>query len=601
MVTNYVQNSSLYGVGESVVGQVRKANEDNCGYASTENGELFVVCDGMGGHVGGATASKIGVESIINYISTHKHADKRVILRDALVFANMQILGTASADAMLKGMGTTACIVLIDGDNTWLAHVGDSRIYLYSQKDKFLYRVSKDHSFVQGLVDSGQLDDRDAENHPQKNIILRALGIKEDMKPEVDAEPMHCAKGDIIMICSDGLSGMIDDVYMEKKIRDNKADLADLCQQLIDDANTPDKGKDNITCQLIRFEKAAAGAPKHPDFTPKWRRPGSAVAGAATAPVAGPTPAAKPKKMLWIGLAVLVILLAGGIVGGMMYLRNNKMHFFTASHTKTIRLTDNDSLNLGDKKLGLVKEIAVIRKWYSDSITVQGVHLSEEGVLTLDSSYNALGVEVKAKGEYKGKVFDDAIWISLEYVKSEKPVVQEPDLQNPEVKSPVVEEPKPIVEEPKKDPKKDVKKDEPKKDVKKETPKKEEPKKEDIKKEEPPKAEPANKSNIEVRVYAAGRMYNDDPLGDLIHGYKKDGGLSVQQNERYVFCIYANGSNLPAKAENYTLIGQTTGIKKHDVDKGWFRFTTDETYTGNAKLRVTYDGTTIVINLPLKK
>ena len=595
MVTNYVQNSSLYGVGESVVGQVRKANEDNCGYASTENGELFVVCDGMGGHVGGATASKIGVESIINYISTHKHADKRVILRDALVFANMQILGTASADATLKGMGTTACIVLIDGDNTWLAHVGDSRIYLYSQKDKFLYRVSKDHSFVQGLVDSGQLDDRDAENHPQKNIILRALGIKEDMKPEVDAEPMHCAKGDIIMICSDGLSGMIDDVYMEKKIRDNKADLADLCQQLIDDANTPDKGKDNITCQLIRFEKAAAGAPKHPDFTPKWRRPGGAAPAAASVPAACPAPEPKSKKMLWIGLAVLVILIAGGIVGGMMYLRNN-MHFFTVPHSQKISLIGNDSLDLNNKNLRLIKETAVIRKWYSDSITVQGVHLSENGVLTLDSSYNALGVEVKAKGEYKGKVFDDAIWITLEYVKLENPVVQEPDLQNPEVKSPVVEEPKPVVEEPVKDPKKEVKKDEPKKDVKKETPKKEEPKKEDPKKEEPKKAEPANKSNITVEVHAANRSYD---AGDLLKSFKQMGGFPVKAGEKYVFCVRANGATVTPSS--YVLTGNTVGVTRNRVNSGWYQFSTDSTYTGGAKLKVTHDGTSIEINLPPKK
>ena len=419
MVKNYVQNNAIYGVGESVVGQVRKANEDNCGHASTENGELFVVCDGMGGHVGGATASDIGVRSIIEFISRNKMEDKRVLLAEALKFANMQIFGRASEDATLKGMGTTACIALIDGDNIWLAHVGDSRIYLYSAADKFLYRVTKDHSFVQGLVDSGQLDDRDAENHPQKNIIMRALGIKEDVKPEVAPEPMHCAKGDIIMICSDGLSGMIDDVHIEKKIRENKADLADLCQQLIDDANTPDKGKDNITCQLIRIEASAAAAAKHPDYTPKWRTGGESGHGGGSGSGSGgsggghtPTPNSGSKLWLWISLAAVLILLGAGVIFAILYVNNNR-HMFKRDVRKEIKLEEGQTHDLNDE---LRDGITNVKEW---KVMNNDVHIDGNGLLTIDSTYvTEPSTCIKVVAIYDGKTYHDSVFIHLEYLKS---------------------------------------------------------------------------------------------------------------------------------------------------------------------------------------
>ena len=422
MVKNYVQNNAIYGVGESVVGQVRKANEDNCGHASTENGELFVVCDGMGGHVGGATASDIGVRSIIEFISRNKMEDKRVLLAEALKFANMQIFGRASEDATLKGMGTTACIVLIDGDNIWLAHVGDSRIYLYSAADKFLYRVTKDHSFVQGLVDSGQLDDRDAENHPQKNIIMRALGIKEDVKPEVAPEPMHCAKGDIIMICSDGLSGMIDDVHIEKKIRENKADLADLCQQLIDDANTPDKGKDNITCQLIRIEASAAAAAKHPDYTPNWRNQRLSKPPKPK----DPNDSKEDKKSessklwLWISLATVLILLGAGVIFAILYVNNNR-HMFKRNVTKEIKLAEGETHDLkGELRTGITN----IKEWNANN---NSVHIDGNGLLTIDSTYvTEPSTCIKVVTIYDGKVYNDSVVIHLEYIKAEKKDVVHP-------------------------------------------------------------------------------------------------------------------------------------------------------------------------------
>lgn len=268
---HYVGNNpNLVAYGLTITGQVRKANEDSCGYLSVPNGELFVVCDGMGGHVGGATASHIAVSQIIEHFKGKKYDDIYQALNDALKRANTQILGEAAANPSLKGMGTTACIVLVDGSDAYIAHVGDSRIYLYEAAKRRLFRITRDHSLVQALVDQGQLDDRDAEHHPQKNVIMMALGTKEDMIPEVYRSPVQPATGDMFLICSDGLSGMVDDNGIEA-ILSSGATVEEKVQQLVDNANMPGKGLDNITAQLIQVTYSPYPASNHPDHNPRWR------------------------------------------------------------------------------------------------------------------------------------------------------------------------------------------------------------------------------------------------------------------------------------------------------------------------------------------
>ena len=267
----YIKNNWVHGAGLSIVGRKRKANEDYCGYASVPNGRLFVVCDGMGGHVGGAVASNIAVQNIIDYMSKEKFGDLRTALAEALASGNARILDKAKEDPSLKGMGTTACIVLLCDDEAWIAHVGDSRIYLYTDADKKLYRVTKDHSYVQTLVDSGQLDDRMAEHHPKKNVIMKALGIDEVIRPEVVKEPLRLCQGDTFLICSDGLSGMIDDDEIEGILRKDEA-LEVQLEDLVSAANVPDKGLDNITGQLIRVLYSKHAETVFPDYNPKWRK-----------------------------------------------------------------------------------------------------------------------------------------------------------------------------------------------------------------------------------------------------------------------------------------------------------------------------------------
>ncbi|MBQ7449638.1 MAG: Stp1/IreP family PP2C-type Ser/Thr phosphatase [Paludibacteraceae bacterium] len=231
-------------------GKVRKQNEDSCGVFEVPNGKLYIVCDGMGGHAGGATASKIGVDSIANYFQQTKYPDIRLALADALEYANLQILDAAAEMPSLKGMGTTACVLLIQGDEAWIAHCGDSRIYLYCAEQQWLHRITRDHSYVQGLVDQGLITDAEAENHPNKNRILKALGIKPGCKPTVCGQPVLPADGDTFLICSDGLSGMVNDEQLQYVLTQD-ASIASKGQMMIQLALQAG-GLDNITAQLVR-------------------------------------------------------------------------------------------------------------------------------------------------------------------------------------------------------------------------------------------------------------------------------------------------------------------------------------------------------------
>lgn len=314
-----VSNTNIEAYGLSITGQVRQANEDSCGFATVPNGELFVVCDGMGGHVGGATASRIAVEQIIQHFKAQHYPNIYQALHDALCRANIQIIGAANAEPSLKGMGTTACIVLVDGNDAYIAHVGDSRIYLYEEQKKRLFRITKDHSFVQSLVDMGQLDDRDAEHHPRKNVIMKALGIKEELKPEVFMSPVQPAKGDMFLICSDGLSGMVDDDGIEAILSSDQS-VEQKVLDLVTNANVPGKGLDNITAQVIKVVESPYPLSNHPDHNPNWRKDSNSSPTLDLTKEPDPQPVTPPKKKkvklllaILIPAIALMLLIGGGV------------------------------------------------------------------------------------------------------------------------------------------------------------------------------------------------------------------------------------------------------------------------------------------------
>ena len=263
---------------EGVVGNVRSAQEDSHGYqTATPNGDLFVVCDGMGGHVGGAMASSLAVDSIIGYLLQQHYPDPIAALDGALQFANRQILDYAEQHPEFRGMGTTACIVLVRDNDVWIAHVGDSRIYLYLGAEQQLHRITKDHSFVQALVDAGQITDDMAEHHPQKNRILRALGVKDDMQPTFNYQnlPIHPKNGDIFLICSDGLSGMIPDSTIERVLSESST-LEERGKKLIDLAMQGETvqpgGQDNCTVELIEVDNSPWNKSEFTSYNPEQRQ-----------------------------------------------------------------------------------------------------------------------------------------------------------------------------------------------------------------------------------------------------------------------------------------------------------------------------------------
>lgn len=314
-----VSNTNIEAYGLTITGQVRQANEDSCGFATVPNGELFVVCDGMGGHVGGATASRIAVEQIIQYFKAQRYPNIYQALHDALCRANFQIIGAANAEPSLKGMGTTACIVLFDGNDAYIAHVGDSRIYLYEGQKNRLFRITKDHSYVQSLVDMGQLDDREAEHHPRKNVIMKALGTKEELKPEVYMSPVQPAKGDMFLICSDGLSGMVDDDGIEAILSTDQS-IEQKVLDLVTNANVPGKGLDNITAQVIKVVESPYPFSNHPDHNPNWRKEACSTPTHNEENSPTPQQVAPPKKKktklllaILIPAVVLMLLIGGGV------------------------------------------------------------------------------------------------------------------------------------------------------------------------------------------------------------------------------------------------------------------------------------------------
>jgi serine/threonine protein phosphatase PrpC len=291
-------------------GLVREVNEDNLGHSlGTRNGDIFVVCDGMGGHVGGKTASTIGVNAIMSELSQKEHSNLHVAISQSLVFANEQVLGHAASEPSLKGMGSTATVCLIKDDLLYVGHVGDSRAYIFS--DGKLYRITRDDSFVQQLVDSGAITEDEAESHPQKNRILQALGSTSALSPRIPNKPFKLKKGDLLMLCSDGLTSMVVDELIEQVINpDNLAGtLNDLHRYAMNNG-----GKDNITITLIKVTSSIHSSSEFDHYTKKY--PQKVGRDEDPEPPVIPIEPAKKKQplTLMIGAAAAVILIAVGVI-----------------------------------------------------------------------------------------------------------------------------------------------------------------------------------------------------------------------------------------------------------------------------------------------
>lgn len=243
--------SYCHVVGKTDVGRKRAANEDNMYNTITQNGLVSVVCDGMGGHVGGATASKIAVSTIIDNLNNVYYDDPRIAIGESIDRANRSIIQKTIEQPELAGMGSTCVLLLVRGGKVYIGHVGDSRIYLV--RSKRIVQLTKDHSYVQMLVDCGEITREQAEHHPRKNEITNALGIPNMSPATVADDAIVPEAGDCFVLCSDGLSGMVSDDTICKIIsRQSEMNAQERVDRLVALANE-NGGVDNITVQLVEF------------------------------------------------------------------------------------------------------------------------------------------------------------------------------------------------------------------------------------------------------------------------------------------------------------------------------------------------------------
>lgn len=255
-----IKNSlKIYFDGISDIGKVRKENQDSLGHFKYEEGNLFIVADGMGGYAGGKLASNMAVEIISKYFSNIKEKDIEKRFVEVFKIANKEIYEKASLNQELKGMGSTCVSLFLKGNTAYIAHVGDSRFYLI-RKGKILYKTV-DHTKAQELIRAGIIDKKDENTIPEKNVLSRALGVYPEIKVEIGRKPIKLKDGDYMILCSDGLNKLVKDDEMIDIIYEEK-DPSMACLRLVNLANERG-GYDNITVQVIAI---AYNLEKNSDF-----------------------------------------------------------------------------------------------------------------------------------------------------------------------------------------------------------------------------------------------------------------------------------------------------------------------------------------------
>ena len=231
----------------SDTGKLRKNNQDFAIAKEVGSYTLLALADGMGGHSGGEVASSLAIEEISSVIES-KLTDKMLpgqimlLLSEALEKANNKIREVSENDHSLSGMGTTCDVCIATKNKLYAAHIGDSRVYKIS-KDGTIKKLTRDHSLVEFMIENGTITPEEAENHPQKNVILQALGISGDIEPDVFQEKISPC--DVILLCSDGLTNMLDEETIARTAISGEKP-SEIAKKLVGLANDAG-GKDNIT------------------------------------------------------------------------------------------------------------------------------------------------------------------------------------------------------------------------------------------------------------------------------------------------------------------------------------------------------------------
>lgn len=246
--------SGFTSVAASHVGMVRTNNQDS-GFAGNQ---LYLVADGMGGHAGGDVASAVTTVAL-SELDSHRFegtGDAIKQLREKLLAANRELSETVVDHPELSGLGTTFTGFVGIGNRLALAHIGDSRLYLF--RNNHLTQITKDHTFVQRLVDSGRITEEEAKTHPRRSVLMRVLGDV-DSSPEIDTQVLETRPGDVWLLCSDGLCGYVDERDIELTLR-RRESLQEATDRLID-RSLMNGAPDNVTVVLV--EATEEPQPEH--------------------------------------------------------------------------------------------------------------------------------------------------------------------------------------------------------------------------------------------------------------------------------------------------------------------------------------------------
>lgn len=236
----------------SHTGLKRPLNEDYSLFVETSQGVLFVVCDGMGGHAKGDVASKLASETAVAFFKEKHSFSPKVLLEQCISKVNEVVFNASQQSSQLTGMGTTIVLALVQKNTLFYANVGDSRLYFV--RNGAIKQLSEDHSYSQELLNAGIISEEEYKNHPRKNELTRAIGIRKEVKPTVFDTPITLIRGDSILLCTDGLFNMLDDKAIQQTLVKD-ATIENKVAQLIENANEAG-GNDNITACLIEVGKA---------------------------------------------------------------------------------------------------------------------------------------------------------------------------------------------------------------------------------------------------------------------------------------------------------------------------------------------------------
>ena len=235
---------------KSDIGNVREQNQDYYYIPSNDSDlKLYILADGMGGYKGGEIASKMATEAVkefvyLNFSKTEGLKEKILeLVRQAAIYANKVVFDKSKEVEELEGMGTTLEICLIYNNKAYIGHIGDSRIYRI--RKGVMRKLTKDHSYVQKLVEDGTITREEANVHPKKNMLIKALGCTPFVEPDIRARNIE--KNDILIMCSDGLTNMVTEEKIFNIIQDNPQNAADI---LVEEAKNAG-GYDNITVVII--------------------------------------------------------------------------------------------------------------------------------------------------------------------------------------------------------------------------------------------------------------------------------------------------------------------------------------------------------------